>query len=139
MPEYDYRCKSCRSEFTLFYKTYADFDAAAPVCPHCGSVEMSRLIRRVTIARPGRDLSKLSAQQMMSVLDGGDSREIGQLFDQVGQTAGVENMSETYRETTDKLLSGESVEKVEKGLQEQATASPPPQAEPKSPPKKASS
>lgn len=123
MPEYDYRCKACRNEFSLFYKTYADFDAATPSCPQCGKTDLTRLIRRVAIARPGRDLSGMSANQMMSVLEGGDSREIGQLFDQVGQTAGVENVSETYQETTDKLLKGESVAKVEKGLQEQAAAS----------------
>ncbi len=131
MPEYDYRCKACRSEFSLFYKTYADFDAATPGCPQCGNTDLSRLITRVAIARPGRDLSALSANEMMSVLDGGDSREIGQLFDQVGQTAGVENMSETYQETTDKLLKGESIAKVEKGLQEQAAAGSPPTAEAK--------
>lgn len=125
MPQYDYRCRSCGQTFSLFYKTYADFDAATPTCPHCAATTVSRLIQGVTLARPSRDLSRLSANEMMSVLDGGNSQEIGRLFDQVGQTAGVENMSDTYRETTEKLLAGKSVDQVEKGLREQTPADKP--------------
>jgi putative FmdB family regulatory protein len=119
MPMYDYRCNACGRPFALFYKTYKDYDAAQPVCPHCGSADVGRRIKRVAIASPSRDLSNLSSNEMLSVLDGGNSQEIGKLFQQVGDTAGVD-MGETYTEATKRLLKGESVDKVERDLSESA-------------------
>ncbi|NWG18186.1 MAG: zinc ribbon domain-containing protein [Chloroflexi bacterium] len=119
MPSYDYRCKPCGRVFTLFYKSYKDYDAASPVCPQCGSSDLTRLIRQVSIARPSPNLANLSSGEMLSVLDGGDSREIGSLFQQVGDSAGVD-LGQTYRETAERLQKGESVERIENDLRAQA-------------------
>ncbi len=115
MPDYDYRCNQCGRAFVLFYRSYKDYDAATPVCPHCDSASVARLIRRVAIARPSRNLANLSSGEMLSVLDGGNSQEVGRLFQQVGETAGVD-LGETYRQATDSLLKGDSVQKVEQDL-----------------------
>jgi putative FmdB family regulatory protein len=116
MPTYDYRCNNCGRTFALFYKSYKDYEAAeVHACPHCGSADTQRRIRRVAIAQPSRDLSNLSANEMLSVMDGGDSREVGQLFQQVADSTG-EDLGATYRETTERLLKGESMDSVERGL-----------------------
>lgn len=115
MPSYDYRCNQCGRRFALFYKSYKDYDAATPTCPHCQSADVVRRIRRVAIARPSRNLANLSSDEMLSVLDGGNPKEIGSLFQQVGETAGVD-MDATYREATERLLKGESIESVENDL-----------------------
>lgn len=115
MPQYDFRCKNCRERFSLFYKTYLAYDTASPECPHCGHEDLSRLITSVAINKPGRDFSKLSSNEMLSVLESGDSRQVGEMFQQVG--GGDPTLGAQYHETTKKLLDGKSLGAVEKDLQ----------------------
>jgi putative FmdB family regulatory protein len=114
MPSYDYRCKNCGNKFTLSYKTYQDYDAAERTCPQCGSAELSRLITRVAIQRPSRDFSSMSPDQMLSVLESGDSRQVGEMFQQVGGSD--PSLGAEYHEATQRLLQGESMESVERDL-----------------------
>lgn len=114
MPYYDYRCASCGQSSTLFYKTYAAYDAAQKLCPHCGSAQMIRRITRVTVAKPGRDYTHMSSGEMLSVMESGDSRQVGEMFRQVG--AGVPETPPIYHETTERLLRGDSMESVEHDL-----------------------
>ncbi len=117
MPVYDYRCNSCGRRSALFYKNYADYDRARSEglhCPNCGSAEMIRLISRVAVAKPGRDYASMSSNEMLSVLEGGDSREVGEMMQQVGQD---EVMSDPVtREVTDRLIKGDKPEKIEKDI-----------------------
>ncbi len=114
MPSYDYRCNNCERALTLFYKTYSAYDAATHTCPHCASTDLTRLISRVTIAKPGRNYGNMSSQEMLSVLEGGDSQEMGQLFEQVG--AGVPGADSEYHEVTDRLLKGDKPQAIEADL-----------------------
>jgi putative FmdB family regulatory protein len=119
MPSYDYRCNTCGRTFALFFKSIKAYDPAAPqTCPHCQSTDVARRIRRVAIQKPSRDLSQLSSNEMLSVLDGGNSREVGKMFQQVAETAGgdVGDLGETYNEATRRLLKGESIDSVERDL-----------------------
>lgn len=123
MPMYDYRCKQCSNRFTLFYKSYKDYETSSGhTCPNCGSTEVARRIRGVSIAQPTRDLSNLSSNEMLSVLDGGNSREVGQMFQQVADTAGGD-LGETYNTATKRLLQGDSIDRVERDLASSAGSS----------------
>jgi len=115
MPNYDYKCQSCGNRFSLFYKTYADYDSATKICPNCGSEELSRLITRVAIQQPTRDYGKMNSNEMLSVLQSGNSRQVGEMFNQIG--GADPRLGAEYHETTQRLLKGESVEKVERDLQ----------------------
>ena len=115
MPEYDYRCKSCKERFTLFFKTYADYDNATPNCPNCESDQLVRIISGVRFRQPGRDLGGMSSQEMLSVLEAGDSREVGEMFKQVGAAA-PDEVGKDFHEATDRLLSGEKAESIDKDL-----------------------
>lgn len=114
MPEYSYKCRACGERFTLFYKTYAAFDESTPSCPNCGSEALSALIEGVKIASPSRDFTKMSSGEMLSVLESGDSRQVGEMFQQVGGTD--PRLGKQYHDATQKLLSGEKIEKVERDL-----------------------
>ena len=87
MPQYDFRCKSCRQRFSLTYRTYAAYDAAIPSCPACGAEFVSRIIARVSFSKTDRDYSSLSANEMLSVLEGGEEKQVDKLFRQVGESA----------------------------------------------------
>lgn len=115
MPDYDFRCKRCKQRFSLFYKTYEEYDSAERACPNCGHHELTALIGRVAIQQPGRDYSRMSANEMLGVLESGDSRRVGEMFQQVG--GGDPALGAEYHETTKRLLKGENLDKVEKDLQ----------------------
>jgi putative FmdB family regulatory protein len=119
MPSYDYRCNTCGRTFALFFKSIKDYDPdAVHTCPNCQSRDVIRRIKRVAIQKPSRDLSQLSSNEMLSVLDGGSSREVGKMFQEVAESAGGDmgDLGETYTEATQRLLKGESMESVERDL-----------------------
>ncbi len=115
MPVYDYRCKQCGRKAALFYKRYKDYDAAVHTCPHCGSTEMTRLISRVAIARPSRDFTGMSSDQMLNVLEGGDSREVGEMMHQFGQDEAAAG-DPMFHEVSERLMKGEKPESIERDI-----------------------
>lgn len=120
MPQYDFRCKNCKHRFTVFYKTYSAYDGATPACPNCAHTELSRLITSIAINKPGRNYAKMSSNEMLSVLEAGDSQQVGEMFQQVG--GGDPTLGAQYHETTKKLLDGQSLNTVEKDLQKQQSS-----------------
>ena len=118
MPVYEYRCNACRRKAALFYKTYRDYDAAnagnAHTCPHCGSHDLTRLISRVAIQKPSRDYSNMDSGEMLSVLEGGDSREVGRMMHQLGQDEAVSDPA--FGEITERLMKGDDPERIEADL-----------------------
>lgn len=114
MHSYDYRCKDCKTRFTLHYKTYKDYDAATPSCPECNSTALSRLIQSVSIQAQERDYTRLSSGEMLGVLESGDSRQVGEMFQQIGGAS--PELGVPYHEATQRLLKGEKMDKVEKDL-----------------------
>ncbi len=124
MPSYDYRCKNCGRPTTFSYKTYKDYDAASRVCPHCGSADLTRIINRIAIARPSRDYSGMSPQEMLSVFEGGKSEEMGAMFQQVADTV-PGGADPQIKEVTERLLKGDKPEKIESDLQASASAATP--------------
>jgi putative FmdB family regulatory protein len=114
MPSYDYRCKDCQRRFSLFYKTYAEYDEAAKTCPHCGSESVTRLISRVAVPKPSHNFTNMDSDDMLSVLESGDSRQVGEMFRQI--SGDDPEMGEEFNQVTDRLLKGESMESIEKDL-----------------------
>lgn len=93
MPQYDYRCKACNHRFSVHYKSYGHFDKSTPRCPACGSEALSRLIKNVAIPKSARDYGAMSSREMLSVLESGDERQVGEMFKQVSDVgaAGARN------------------------------------------------
>ncbi len=114
MPSYDYKCQSCDQRFSLFYKTYAAYDAATKTCPRCHSATIARVISKIAVSAPSRDYGRLSSNEMLNVLESGDSRQVGEMFQQIG--GADPRLGASYHEATKKLLDGESKDSVEKSL-----------------------
>lgn len=114
MPVYEYHCNHCGRNVSLFYKTYKEYDAAHKLCPNCGSAELTRLISRVAIGKPSINYAAMSSGEMLNVLDGGNSREVGQMMRQLGQDEA--GLGQTYQEATERLIKGESPDSIERDL-----------------------
>lgn len=125
MPVYEYRCNVCGRKAALFYKSYKDYDAAtashAHTCPHCGSHDLKRLISRVAIQKPSRDFSSMDSGEMLSVLEGGDSREVGKMMHQLGQDEAINDPA--FGEITERLMKGDDPGRIEADLGGADTAS----------------
>ena len=120
MPAYDYRCNSCKRRVSIFYKTYKDYDAAnasGHICPNCGSTELTRVINRVTVQRPGRNYTNMSSDEMLSVLEGGDTREVGHMMHQLGQDEAMNDPM--MEEVAGRLMKGDDPERIERDLEAQ--------------------
>lgn len=118
MPAYDFRCNSCGRRVSLFYKTYKDYDAAnetGHTCPNCGSHDLTRLISRVAFQRPSRNYANMSSDEMLSVLEGGDSREVGRMMHELGQDQALNDP--TIQNVAGRLMKGESPDRIERDLQ----------------------
>ncbi len=114
MPVYDYHCNHCGRNVSLFYKTYKEYDAANKLCPNCGSAELTRLISRVAIGKPTQNFAAMSSGEMLNVLDGGNSREVGQMMSALGQDQ--VGLGEVYHDATERLMKGESPDSIERDL-----------------------
>lgn len=116
MPAYDFRCADCGQSFTLTHKSVASYAKATPTCPNCQSEDLKRIINTVNVSAPSRDYTRMDANDMLSVFESGDSKQVGQMFDQIGGTNPA--LGAEYHEATKRLLDGESMDKVEKSLQQ---------------------
>ena len=116
MPAYDFRCKDCRNTFTLGYATYADRDAATPKCPHCGSLELSNLIRRVSLlTSEDARIERLSDPSRLSGIDEDDPRSMGRLMREMSAESG-EDLGPEFNDVVGRLESGESPESIESSM-----------------------
>lgn len=50
MPIYEYKCKSCSKEFSIYFSSY---DAGEITCPNCGSKEIKKCISSITHIKKG--------------------------------------------------------------------------------------
>ena len=57
---------------------------AKPKCPECGTTELSRKISSVAIPHSSRDYRNMSSTEMLSVLESGETRQVDEMFKQVG-------------------------------------------------------
>ena len=117
MPVYEYICGACGRRARLFM-TYAEYDQAAPACPHCGRADLRRRVSRVAVARS--EASRLDSLMDDSALDGldeDDPRAMGRYLRQMSQEMG-EDMGGEFEEIAGRLESGESPESIEASMPE---------------------
>jgi putative FmdB family regulatory protein len=119
MPAYDFRCNNCGEEFSLRFASIKAYENSTRICPNCQATDLDRIIRKVNVAAPSRDFTKLNSSEMLGVFESGDSKQVGQMFDQIGGTNPALGLQ--YHEATQRLLKGESMDTVESSLQAKET------------------
>ena len=114
MPNYPYRCLSCKRRFETFM-SYSEYGSKPVACPHCGSSQVQRRIVRVRVAKS--EESRLDSFGDMSDLEGleNDPQAMGSLMRKMSKEAG-EDLGPEFNEVIDRLESGQSPEEIEKSL-----------------------
>jgi putative FmdB family regulatory protein len=116
MPSYDFRCESCKKRVVLSYKTYANYDAATPTCPLCGSTRLTRIITRVAIAKSEeRRFGDLSDETALDDMANADPTTMGRYMRKMSDQIG-EDLGEEFNDVVDRLERGQSPEEIESQL-----------------------
>jgi putative FmdB family regulatory protein len=122
MPVYEYDCRACGRRVRLVI-SYADYDRAAPLCPHCGSDNLKRRVGRVALGRP-------EGERLENLMDGGafdgldeDPRAMGRFMRKMSREMG-EDLGDEFDEVAGRLASGESPESIERSMPELGAGEP---------------
>ncbi len=113
MPIYEYRCLKCRRRVSMLVRGFASLESARPVCPHCGSDQLLRLVSRVSVLKSEEArLDSLSDSSALGDLDENDPRSIARYMKKMSSEVG-EDMGDEFHEVVDRLEAGQSPEDVE--------------------------
>lgn len=115
MPAYDFRCKECQRPFTLTYASYAERDQAVPKCVHCGSANLTRVIRRVAVLTGDEArMERLADPSRLAGIEE-DPRAMGRLMHEMAAETG-EDVGPELHEVASRLEAGESPESIEASM-----------------------
>jgi putative FmdB family regulatory protein len=85
MPIYEYRCADCNRRVSHFYQTFSSAAAATPVCTHCGSANLSRLVSRVfQLKSEDSQLDDLADPSSFGDLDESDPKSVARWARKLG-------------------------------------------------------
>jgi putative FmdB family regulatory protein len=109
MPIYEYRCGDCKRRVNVYYQTFSAAAAATPVCPHCHSANLARLVSRVFQAKSeDARLEELADSGNFGDVDENDPRSVARWARKLGQQMG-EDLGEDWGEMVDRLEAGEDL------------------------------
>ncbi len=118
MPIYEYRCRDCRRRVSIIWRSFAEAEQGQPVCPRCGSGNLTRLISRVRVIRStGGSLDDLSDPAALADLDENDPRAMARLMRRMADETG-EDLGPEMEEVIGRLEAGEDPEAIEKSMPE---------------------
>lgn len=119
MPIYEYRCQKCRRRFSVFWRTFAEVDAAQVKCQYCGSTAVTRLVSRVRVLRSEDSrMEDLADPGAWGGFDENDPKSMGRfmrkMVNEMGDEAG--DLGPEFGEVIDRLEAGQDPDQIEKDL-----------------------
>ncbi len=87
MPIYEFRCRECGRKSSIFVRRIGS--PVAHACPHCGSLDMERLISRVAVLRSEDDIFQgLSEDMSLDEVDDSDPKSVARFIRRMSQRLG---------------------------------------------------
>jgi putative FmdB family regulatory protein len=118
VPIHEYRCHSCGRRVSVFWRTFSEAERGQPVCPRCGSTNLTRLVSRVRMLRSeSSQLDDTSAMDDMPDIDENDPRSLGRWMRKMSAETG-EDLGPEFDEVVGRLEAGEDPENIEKSMPE---------------------
>ena len=104
MPIYEYECAKCRRRSSIL--TMRISEKVDPVCGHCGSTEMSRLMSRFAMPRSeDARLDALADPSRLGDLDENDPKSVARMMRRMGSEMGDEFAGPEFQEAVDEIES----------------------------------
>ncbi|MDQ7843980.1 MAG: zinc ribbon domain-containing protein [Armatimonadota bacterium] len=89
MPIYEYRCRQCRRRSSVLLLSYKE--RVDPVCPHCGSRDLARIMSRfATVRSEEARLESLADDPELADVDEKDPRSVARWMRKMGREFGDE-------------------------------------------------
>ena len=106
MPIYEYQCEKCRKRSSVL--TLRVSEKVSPVCEHCGSKKMNRLMSRFAMPKSEEArLDSLTDPSSLGGLDENDPKSVARMMRKMGQEMGGEEFSgPEFDEAVEQLESG---------------------------------
>ncbi|GAB4522207.1 MAG: hypothetical protein Kow0047_32870 [Anaerolineae bacterium] len=118
MPIYEYRCHSCHRRVSLLWRSFSEAERGIPICPRCGSRDLTRLVSRVSTIRSEESrIEDLADPSMFADLDENDPRSLGRWMRKMSEEMG-EDLGDELNEVVERLEAGQSPEEIEKSMPE---------------------
>ena len=106
MPIYEYRCTACRRKVTVL--TMRVSEAVDPVCEHCGSRDLTRLLSRFAMVRSeDARLDDLTSDAALGDVDESDPKSMARWMKKMGNELG-EDLGEDFDSMTDEMADATS-------------------------------
>ena len=117
MPIYEYYCFDCRKRVSVLFRTMAEADAGASVCPDCSGERLRRLMSRLRVLRSEENRIESMADDpaLLSGLEQEDPRALAHFMRKMSDETG-EPLDAEMNEVMDRLESGESPESIESSM-----------------------
>ena len=104
MPIYEYRCTACRRKVTVL--TMRVSEAVSPVCEHCGSHDLTRLLSRFAMVRSEEArLDDLTSDAALGDVDESDPKSMARWMKKMGSELG-EDAGDDFDEMVAELEQG---------------------------------
>jgi len=106
MPIYEYRCTACRRKVTVL--TLRVSETVDPVCDHCGSRELTRLLSRFAMVRSeDARLDDLTSDAALGDVDERDPKSMARWMRKMGSELG-EDLGGDFDEMVGEMESGDA-------------------------------
>jgi putative FmdB family regulatory protein len=104
MPIYEYRCTACKRKVTVL--TLRASETVDPVCEHCGSRALTRLMSRFAMVRSDESrLDHLADDDALGGLDENDPKSVARWMRKMGKELG-EDAGDDFDEMVDEMEAG---------------------------------
>jgi putative FmdB family regulatory protein len=116
MPNYEYRCLSCKRRFEV-YLSYREYGKQSVTCPYCNSGNVQRRIGRIRFARSEESrLEDLADPSNLAGLED-DPKALAKMMRKMSAEMD-EDLGPEFDEVMDRLESGQSPEEIEQAMPE---------------------
>lgn len=106
MPIYEYRCTACRRKVTVL--TLRVSEVVDPVCEHCGSHDLTRLLSRFAMVRSDdARLDDLTSDDALAGVDESDPKSMARWMRKMGGELG-EDVGGDFGDMVDEIEGGDS-------------------------------
>lgn len=114
MPIYEYRCEACLKKDSVFFRSISV--VKEPVCAHCGSEKMKRLVSLFAVVRSEDSrLDEMDDPSAFGDLDENDPRSVAKWARKMGAEMG-EELGPEFNEMVDRMEAGEIPDEMMGGM-----------------------
>lgn len=116
MPIYEYNCSDCRERVNVFFRSLAEAQSKAAVCPQCGGAHLERVISKVVVVSG----SSAPTGSPAAAATGSDASHPAALAKTMREAGQGKDFGGEFKEVARRLESGEKPASIEQSLRKRA-------------------